>query len=309
MSFVDFFNRRKGDIRIIVTHTRYLSMIVRKLYFNNLITMTKTFIRFFASAFLYIHTVKAQTFYTDLNPDVVVNSSDSVYMIDLNQDGVSDYKIVCRTHDSTEANCGTLTSTYTYIWPLNGNQILSNFLDVPLPSVTQVRPVGLTTWSATFPQNLYSYEISCGYLMRAQTRIYKPYYSSSGAFYYIDSGFRKHSGYLHVKFHFDGNDCEGWIQMRRSYTDFFVKDYSYTITHKKNEVIVFPNPAQNLIKITTPSNLLLSNFQISDAKGRRVIKGVIDQEYTNVDLSGLSRGLYFIQVGDNPNQTVRVIKE
>jgi len=60
-------------------------------------------------------------------------------------------------------------------------------------------------------------------------------------------------------------------------------------------VAFFPNPVKNILTITTESEI--SGVTISDASGRIVLaKNLIRSQNTEIDLSALEDGIYFIRV-------------
>jgi hypothetical protein len=78
---------------------------------------------------------------------------------------------------------------------------------------------------------------------------------------------------------------------------------SASISAAKHEVLIFPNPAQNVISVSfeTPIN----QFNIMDAYGRLVLQSVS----STIDVSSLNAGTYFIQFNDNGNTyTTKFIK-
>ena len=71
----------------------------------------------------------------------------------------------------------------------------------------------------------------------------------------------------------------------------------------------YPNPTINQINIKVGNELLGSVYTIYDNTGKSVLNGKIIIENTLVELGDLSKGQYFLRVGDNSKQTFKVIKE
>jgi outer membrane protein assembly factor BamB len=68
------------------------------------------------------------------------------------------------------------------------------------------------------------------------------------------------------------------------------------LTASENAIRLYPNPATDLIRITTTADLSGSPYSLTDQLGRVVLTGVIAGETTTADISGLNSGLYLVQV-------------
>jgi type IX secretion system substrate protein len=74
---------------------------------------------------------------------------------------------------------------------------------------------------------------------------------------------------------------------------------------------IYPNPANNVIYIENLFNAVnIKNKQINivDVLGKRVISSVANSVVHQIDISTLSKGLYFIQINDGIT-TYKFIKE
>ncbi len=80
-------------------------------------------------------------------------------------------------------------------------------------------------------------------------------------------------------------------------------------TSQDNLFSVFPNPAQSLLNIKADSKLIGEVYTIYDNTGRVVLTGKVNSQNTTIELGNLSGGIYMFCVGENMNQTVKVIKE
>lgn len=82
-----------------------------------------------------------------------------------------------------------------------------------------------------------------------------------------------------------------------------------TSVNKSAQVIIAPNPASNELSIATANHF--SNIQIIDALGKTVLSQHVN--YTNqttIDISTLSKGVYFIQLNEGDKLiTKKFIKE
>jgi hypothetical protein len=68
-------------------------------------------------------------------------------------------------------------------------------------------------------------------------------------------------------------------------------------------VKVYPNPAHNILNITTTTHQF--NIQLSDITGKIIYAETINGNNTGIDVSSYSKGIYFLQVNSNAeNNTV-----
>ncbi|MFI5220095.1 MAG: T9SS type A sorting domain-containing protein [Bacteroidia bacterium] len=75
------------------------------------------------------------------------------------------------------------------------------------------------------------------------------------------------------------------------------------LTNPNNSVTVFPNPAQDIINITSTQNFTADLFVLYDATGRKVIEQKINKTAT-VNVSQLRQGIYFYEVRDREGRKV-----
>jgi hypothetical protein len=71
----------------------------------------------------------------------------------------------------------------------------------------------------------------------------------------------------------------------------------------------YPNPTTNQITLKVDNQLLGSVYIIYDNTGKSVLNGNILSEQSVIDLEYLSKGIYFLSIGENFERTVKVIKE
>ena len=81
------------------------------------------------------------------------------------------------------------------------------------------------------------------------------------------------------------------------------------ISHNPSIITVYPNPAKSQITVKVAALLLGSDYIIYDYTGKSVLSGKIISEYSLIELGNLSGGIYLLSVGENMNQTFKVIKE
>ena len=84
--------------------------------------------------------------------------------------------------------------------------------------------------------------------------------------------------------------------------------YDEVQEHRTADIMVYPNPSQGTINVELPlaRSLQSSNeYRIFNLLGQTVQSGQFNGEYQQVDVSGLSAGMYFITIGD---ATVKFMK-
>jgi hypothetical protein len=86
-----------------------------------------------------------------------------------------------------------------------------------------------------------------------------------------------------------------------SYYDTIQVNYNLNITpqYLRSQIKVYPNPAQNTLKIENHSNFSIATIEILDCMGKQVLI----QQFSNIsrviDLSGLVHGVYTIRILGN----------
>lgn len=78
---------------------------------------------------------------------------------------------------------------------------------------------------------------------------------------------------------------------------------------KDRNFTIYPNPATDQITVKVNRDLLGSAYTISDQSGRVVLKGSLKQANENIDIAGLTKGIYIFSVGDKIHQSFKVIKK
>ncbi|MDR3679682.1 MAG: T9SS type A sorting domain-containing protein, partial [Flavipsychrobacter sp.] len=73
-------------------------------------------------------------------------------------------------------------------------------------------------------------------------------------------------------------------------------------TVNKSDIKIFPNPVTSIVHIESPVKV---NVAISALDGKKILQG---NNVTQVDLSGLSNGVYMITVYDENNNVIKIDK-
>ena len=81
------------------------------------------------------------------------------------------------------------------------------------------------------------------------------------------------------------------------------------ISSNEQNISVYPNPAGDLITIKASDNILGSPFIITDQTGRQVLTGKLNNKTTLLNISQFATGVYFFQVGEQRDQTFKVMKQ
>jgi hypothetical protein len=88
-----------------------------------------------------------------------------------------------------------------------------------------------------------------------------------------------------------------------------VNNTSINNNSNNNEFLVYPNPAKNQINVKIATNLIGSEFNITDQLGRKVLTGKLTAETSIIELGNLANGVYLFRVGEKTQQTFKVVKE
>ncbi|MBP9689174.1 MAG: T9SS type A sorting domain-containing protein [Bacteroidia bacterium] len=75
-----------------------------------------------------------------------------------------------------------------------------------------------------------------------------------------------------------------------------------------SSVFIYPNPSANFITIKNNIGYLNKTYLIFNALGQQVLSGKLTSETTIVDISSLTKGFYFMQVGEENVQLFKLMK-
>ena len=73
-------------------------------------------------------------------------------------------------------------------------------------------------------------------------------------------------------------------------------------------MIVYPNPASDVISVKINPLLLGQNYKIIDQVGRIVLTDKLQSEITSININELPFGIYFLTIGENKIQSFKVMK-
>ncbi len=97
------------------------------------------------------------------------------------------------------------------------------------------------------------------------------------------------------------NDCSDLFSL----TEFMTEQ-------KEAEILVYPNPANDILNLYIENTDLLSNtlVEIYDIQGKQVQQTIVNNYYSTIDISYLRKGFYIVKVtGNNYVKTSKFIKE
>lgn len=75
----------------------------------------------------------------------------------------------------------------------------------------------------------------------------------------------------------------------------------------KLDVMIYPNPAQDFITISS-NQTLTPTYRILNANGKLILKGEMNLESKTIDIRSLNNGIYFIQFDNAEMQRVQFVK-
>jgi ligand-binding sensor domain-containing protein len=78
----------------------------------------------------------------------------------------------------------------------------------------------------------------------------------------------------------------------------------------KNNLILYPNPAKEMITISSPAITIPTVLSIFNVSGEKVIERQLNDNESQIDISALPRGVYFVRVWDEKmTEVMRVVKQ
>jgi len=81
-----------------------------------------------------------------------------------------------------------------------------------------------------------------------------------------------------------------------------------SISTEKNESFsIFPNPSEGKFFLSLNNFTQDLPFEITDINGAIVFSGILTKKESEIDLSELSKGIYFVTTNDNKNRSQRIV--
>lgn len=250
-----------------------------------------------AAATALSNDAKAQVIYTDVSPDVTVNTSGDNYQLDLDNNGVVDFGIAFMT--------GTYAGTYpyNYIVAYAGALASTNQIDT---AATSGYPTAHASGDLISAANLWD----IGYGAAGQHLI---------GITFTTAGFTAGNfpgttdKYLAVKFDISGTTHYGWarLDVGTNSETFTIKDYAYNgtadapitagdmgtatgiVSNKLQGVKVYTNSKQLNVNLGETAS---ANVMVTGMTGQEVYKATQNSSFSQIDLSGVANGIYNVTV-------------
>ncbi len=77
----------------------------------------------------------------------------------------------------------------------------------------------------------------------------------------------------------------------------------------ESTILIYPNPVQNQLTIQSATALNQMPYVLTDVQGRVLMHGQLNDRVNTLSVSHLSKGLYFLRLGEGDVQTFRLIRE
>jgi hypothetical protein len=78
----------------------------------------------------------------------------------------------------------------------------------------------------------------------------------------------------------------------------------------RNEISIYPNPADNVITVSVKAFTSAMDVSVYDILGQLQLKQTLYKNKQDIDISGLSKGIYMVKVlGGNNSSASMIIKE
>lgn len=96
-------------------------------------------------------------------------------------------------------------------------------------------------------------------------------------------------------------------------TNTFTTEFVETLgvsNFKKNDFVVYPNPATNELFIHSKTNNTIDAVVLVDVLGKTIYQEVVKATFSTIDISSFQKGIYFLKVTHNGyEETIKVIKQ
>ena len=79
--------------------------------------------------------------------------------------------------------------------------------------------------------------------------------------------------------------------------------------NSKSTISIYPNPAEDQVTIQSDINLIGSNYIIYNNAGKEITFGKISSENAAINLSNLANEIYLLIIGEDYNQSFKLIKK
>jgi hypothetical protein len=81
------------------------------------------------------------------------------------------------------------------------------------------------------------------------------------------------------------------------------------IVEESSSFKIFPNPAQNLIRVEMDSNDPILKYTIIDLLGNQKLRGILKEESSGINTSKLHTGTYILQLENHETKMFEVVRK
>jgi hypothetical protein len=243
----------------------------------------------------------AQIIYTDVDPDEVITGDSTSYLLDLNNDGVKDYRMV--TLDVTGSSSGVVYSAKgAGVYPLGQNEILTDGSSyVQVLNNGDAIGANQNVWSATSSAFALNVKFKTQYMGQTVTYTYGLWNGVTDKF-------------MGVKFDINGSWHYGWVRMdvNANADSIVIKGFAYNAQPNSpltagEDGVGFAELPVNLNNINVSSygqsviieaeSILAKETEavIIDAMGKEIYRGQIQDGRNEIALN-VSAGIYYVNI-------------
>ena len=81
------------------------------------------------------------------------------------------------------------------------------------------------------------------------------------------------------------------------------------MSDNENKYIISPNPAHDYVIIKSLPDMISEDVFLINMAGQIVLTDKINSEYSEINISGISAGIYILKIGNDKRNCFKVIKE
>ncbi len=89
--------------------------------------------------------------------------------------------------------------------------------------------------------------------------------------------------------------------------DYFARNADLVVEPDTEEIKIYPNPAAHYVMIKSPIDLLPSDYQLIDMSSRVMKEGMLEKEYTQLDISRVKPGSYILRIERSGGNTISLL--
>lgn len=255
--------------------------------------------------------VNAQIHYKDIDPDETLSGPIDSVDIDINEDGVFDYRFYKYSYVSTST-----IYRYAIVRPLNGNKFLGSYYSSSI-IIPKDLAAGANISSQAGPWAASG--STTGYYSMGFLAFFSSY---SGMQYGYGNFIGKSDKFLGLRFSINNNTHYGWIRLDipSDASTITLKDMAYNTTpndpilagedgvgmtkQHHEQVQVGPNPTEAIVNVSCDKAYQL---KIIDLSGQLILEKEISSGNHQFDLSEQPTGIYLIKLQNAEEQISKKI--